>query len=54
MKYLAAIALTFTIMSSPTVADECDDTAAKIAKSEHLIVAKRHADMISMDSDKRN
>jgi hypothetical protein len=52
MKYLAAIALTFTIISSPAVADECDDTAAKIAKSEHLIVATRHGDIISLDSDK--
>jgi hypothetical protein len=53
MKYLAAIALTFTIISSPAVADECDDMAAKIAKSEHLIVAtERYGDMISMDSDK--
>jgi hypothetical protein len=55
MKYLAAIALTFTVISSPVVADECDDMAAKIAKSEHLIIAKERSpngEVLSLDSDK--
>jgi hypothetical protein len=43
MKYLAAtaIALTFTIISSPVVADECDTMAAKIAESVQWTVQPR-------------
>jgi hypothetical protein len=48
MKYLAAIALAFTITSSMAHADDCESMAAKIGKSVEIAANQRTPAFIRM------